>query len=149
MLDILALIDELNTKFNGSLKASDDGKAIIAEKGEIKPLLSILKEEQGFNMLVDITSVDYEKNFTVVYHLMSQSNAELIRIKTDLPPENPEIESVTGLWKSADVMEREIFDLMGIVFKGHENLKRILCPDDFEGHPLQKSFKLKIQNRFE
>jgi NADH:ubiquinone oxidoreductase subunit C len=148
MFDITAFVDELNTKFNGSLKLSEDGKSINAEKDDIKRLISVLRDEYSFNILVDITSADYESNFVVVYHLMKLS-ADMLRIKVSIPADKAEIDSLSGIWKAADVMEREIFDLMGIVFVAHENLKRILLPEEYEGYPLRKSFKLNIAKRFE
>lgn len=148
MVNVTALVDELNQQFNGQLKLSEDGQAISTTKDKIQDLLRVLKEKHDFKMLIDITAVDYEGTFEVIYHIMRFTNAEMLRLKVTIPAEKPNIGTITGIWKAADVMEREIFDLMGIVFEGHNNLKRILCRDDFKGHPLRKDFKLDVPGRF-
>ncbi len=99
--------------------------------------------------LSDITSLDWlnhdeEKNgrFEVVYNLYSIPNRYRFFIKVRLPGDQPTVQSLTGLWSSANWLEREVFDLMGIGFEGHPNLTKILTPDDLEGHPLRKDFPL-------
>ncbi len=99
--------------------------------------------------LSDITSVDWlghaeeEKGrFEVVYNLYSLKYKARFFLKARLPAANPEIQSLSPLWNSANWLEREIYDMMGIVFTGHPNLSKILTPDDLEGHPLRKDFPL-------
>lgn len=147
MLNLTALVEELNKQFNGELKLSEDGQWVIAPVASIIKLLKVLKEEQGFKMLIDITAVDYQGSFEVVYHVMRLEDAELLRVKITLPAEKPNVPTATVVWKAADVMEREIFDLMGLIFNGHENLTRILCPDNFSGHPLRKDFNPDSKNK--
>lgn len=98
--------------------------------------------EFNFQYLADLTAVEYEDQMVIVYHLMSLEDGNLVclKVKTDLI--EPSAPSITPLWPAADYQEREAYDLMGVQFEGHPNLKRILCPDDFEGHPLRKAFKL-------
>lgn len=147
MADLTNLIEKLKDKLKCDLQLSENGQAIYSERNTIVQLIKLLKEEFDYWMLEDVTAVDYEANYEVVYHLANK-NAELLAIKVKLDKENSSIPSVSSIFKAADVMEREIFDLMGIVFEGHGNLKRILCPEDFVGHPLQKSFKLDRVDRF-
>ena len=114
---------------------------------EVNTFLGVIKKvkEYGFNFLVDLTAVE-EERLSCVYHFMSLETHELIRIKVKLD-EKLEIPSLTKDWLAANVQEREVYDLFGIRFIGHPNLKRILCPDDFIGHPLRKNFKI-IKGRY-
>ena len=102
-----------------------------------------LKTEHQFERLCGVTAVDRfpaAPRFEVVYQLHSIKRNERLRLKCRLPGENPEIESVTGVWRTADWYEREVFDLFGVKFRGHPNLRRILLPSEWEGHPLRKDF---------
>ncbi|GFZ33831.1 NADH-quinone oxidoreductase subunit C [Clostridium zeae] len=105
-------------------------------------LLDIVKRLKisGFDFLVDITAVE-EEDLSCIYHFMSFESNELIMVKAKLN-EKLQIDSISEEWLSADVQEREIYDLFGIQFIGHPNMKRILCPDSFIGHPLRKNFKI-------
>ncbi len=117
----------------------------------IAAILRFLKEdvEQPYKMLYDITAIDEqarvnrhgqpECNFTVVYMLLSFERNNYIRLKVPLKSSDSEIPSVTSIWSSANWYEREIYDLFGITFKGHPHMRRILMPDWWEGHPLQKA----------
>jgi NADH-quinone oxidoreductase subunit C len=147
MIDINNLLEKLNKHFNGQLELSDNGQVIFAKRENIIEVMKLLKDDLGFKRLVDITSADYEDRYEVIYHLTNEC-AELQAIKVKLQKDDMEIPSITSVWKAADPQEREIYDLMGITFKGHGNLTRILCIDDFVGHPLQKSFKLDKVSRF-
>ncbi len=97
----------------------------------------------AFEMLTDLTAVDYhgeEPRFEVVYHLYSVTRNQRVRIKARVPETPCQIDSVAALWPSADWMEREVWDLYGIRFRGHPNLRRILLYQEFEGHPLRKDY---------
>lgn len=99
-----------------------------------------------FNYLSDLTCVDWypsEPRFEVVYHLLSIPQKERVRLKVRLEGTGPAVESVTSVWPSANNYEREVFDLFGVRFTGHPNLKRILMPDDWEGHPLRKDYPVE------
>ena len=100
-----------------------------------------------FDYLVDVCGVDYlgkkEKRFEVVYHLYSVKHRHAIRLKAEVGEEEPVIDSVTSVWVGAGWHEREAFDLYGIRFNGHPDLRRILMPEDWEGHPLRKDYPLK------
>ena len=96
-----------------------------------------------FSLLSDITTVDnfpLEPRFDINYHLVSIDRRDRIRLKVKLNGKNPTIASVTPIWPTANWHERESFDLFGIRFEGHPDLKRILMPDDWEGHPLRKDY---------
>lgn len=102
--------------------------------------------ELQFDFLTDITAVDsypLEPRFQVVYHLRSMKTGKRVRLKAPLPSENPRLDSLFGLWPAADMLEREVYDLFGIHFAGHPNLRRLLLPDDWEGHPLRKDYPLE------
>jgi NADH-quinone oxidoreductase subunit C len=102
-----------------------------------------------FDYLVDLTALDYledEKRFCMVYHLYSYKHGKLIRVKARIAEEEV-VPSVTSIWKTAGWMEREVYDLFGIEFSGHDHLKRILLPDDWHGHPLRKDYDIKLQDQ--
>lgn len=104
-----------------------------------------LKLEQKFVRLSTVTGVDRfpdKPRFEVVYHLHSIERNERLRLKCRISGENPEIDSVTGVWRSANWYERETFDLFGIRFRNHPDLTRIMMPDDWEGHPLRKDYPI-------
>ena len=95
----------------------------------------------SFDFLSFATSIDWKDRFEVVYYLVSTLHKHKLVIKVTVSNrQNPEVPSVTGIWPAADWEEREIFDLMGIRFNGHYNLRRILLPEDWEGHPLRKDY---------
>ena len=95
-----------------------------------------------FEILSDLTGLDLpkENKIQAVYHLYSYSYRHQIVLKVDLPRENPRVSTMEGVWKAANWMEREIFDLFGIVFEGHSDMRRILLPEDWVGHPLRKDY---------
>jgi NADH-quinone oxidoreductase subunit C len=102
-----------------------------------------LKDERQFIRLSTITAVDRypaEPRFEVVYHLHSVSRNQRLRVKCRLAGDNPEIDSVTGVWRAANWYERETFDLFGVRFRNHPDLRRIMLPDDWEGHPMRKDY---------
>jgi NADH-quinone oxidoreductase subunit C len=100
-----------------------------------------LKQDLKFERLSTVTGVDRypaEPRFEIVYHLQSVSRKERLRIKARISGENPEIDSVCGVYRSANWYERETFDLFGVIFRHHPDLTRIMLPQDWEGHPLRK-----------
>ncbi len=97
----------------------------------------------SFNFLSDVTALDHypqEPRFETVYHLFSIGTNQRLRLKVKLPGDDPRVSSVTPVWPGANVFEREVFDLFGIVFEGHPFLQRLLLPEDWEGHPLRKDY---------
>lgn len=95
-----------------------------------------------FEILSDLTALDLPKqnNIQVVYHLYSYSERHQIVLKADLAREEPRISTVEEVWKAANWMEREVFDLFGVIFEGHSDLRRILLPEDWVGYPLRKDY---------
>ncbi len=109
----------------------------------IVAVCGFLKEEQGFVRLSGITAVDWlpaDPRFEVVYFLHSLEKKVRFRLKCWLPESACEIDSVTGVWRAANWYEREVFDMFGIAFRGHPDLRRILMPTDWEGNPLRKDY---------
>jgi len=114
-------------------------------RSRIVEVLQLLRDdpELEFEMLTDLTAVDYlgeKPRFEVVYHLYSVAKNHRVRIKVRVPEDEPEIASSVSLWPSADWMEREAWDLYGIHFRGHPDLRRILLYEQFDGHPLRKDY---------
>jgi NADH-quinone oxidoreductase subunit C len=110
---------------------------------KIVSVAGFLKYDQKFVRLASVTGVDRypaEPRFEVVYHLHSIERNQRLRLKCLLPGTDPQIESLTSVWRSANWYERETFDLFGIRFNGHPNLTRIMMPDDWEGYPLRKDY---------
>ncbi len=126
-----------------------DNRRVVVSAEQVFDVLRCLREECGFDMLVDITAVDYlhypgaRDRFGVVYVLRSMSNDERLVVKTHLNEPDLTLPSVYPLWKGADWMEREVYDMFGIVFDGHPDLRRILMPDEFTAYPLRKDYPLR------
>ncbi|MEW5765642.1 MAG: NADH-quinone oxidoreductase subunit C [Acidobacteriota bacterium] len=119
---------------------------VLVDKARLVEILTFLRDDPGcaMNYLSDLTGAHYpinDKKFEVVYHLYSLEKGHSLRVKVQLEDGEP-CPTATGVWPGADWMEREAHDMLGIVFEGHPNLKVILLPDDFEGHPLRKEFPL-------
>jgi NADH-quinone oxidoreductase subunit C len=141
------LLDSIGSAVEGA-KFDRDELSILVEKSLVREACAILRDDPNcpFNYLADLTCVDWypsEPRFGVVYHLLSIPKKERVRLKAHLHGSSPVIESVTSVWPSANFFEREVYDLFGIRFTGHPNLKRILMPDDWEGHPLRKDYPVE------
>ena len=100
------------------------------------------RDDLMFEVLSDLTAVDLPKEdkIQVVYHLHSYAQRHQIVLKADLPREKAQIQTMENVWKAANWMEREVFDLFGVVFEGHSDLRRIMLPEDWTGHPLRKDY---------
>ncbi len=151
MADKLSLAEQLKQRFpNFVLEAAENrgDQVIVIKKEGIKAIAVALKNdlESPFNVLMDLAAVDYlhweekEFRFEVIYNLYSMSKNRRLFIKALVSEAEPEIDSVTFLWPSANWYEREAWDMFGIRFKGHPNLKRILMYEEFKGHPLRKDY---------
>ncbi|NLC38632.1 MAG: NADH-quinone oxidoreductase subunit C [Clostridia bacterium] len=110
-------------------------------------VMKSLKDEWGFDFLADLTVVDTQDSFLCIYHLMSWSSCRMVRVKVEIPRENPRIPSLAALWAAAEVQEREAYDMFGIVYDGHPHLKRIFLDEDFPGYPLRKDFQVPQRQR--
>jgi len=130
------------------VKYDREEMTIYVDRSAIREACAILREsrECSFDFLSDITCVDWypsEPQFEVVYHLLSLSKKERVRLKVRLDSASPTVESLTPVWPGANFFEREIFDLFGVRFTGHPYLRRILMPEDWEGHPLRKDYPVE------
>ena len=125
----------------GNLDRDELTLEIAAEK--IVEVCRFLKGDQKFTRVSTVTGVDWypeEPRFEVIYHLHSLERNERLRLKCRVAAANPEIDSVTGVWRGANWYERETFDLFGIRFRNHPGLRRIMLPETWEGHPLRKDY---------
>jgi NADH-quinone oxidoreductase subunit C len=143
------ILKKLKEKFAGSLLEAGefrDELTIIVRKEDIVPICQFLRDdpELCFNFLSDLCGVDYPERkprFDVVYNLYSISKNHRVRLKIRVD-DGENVPSVTSIWSAANWHEREVFDMFGIRFEGHPDLRRILMPEDWEGHPLRKDFPL-------
>ena len=126
-----------------------DNRRVLVKPDRLYALLECLKDACGFDMLADITAVDYlnypdaRDRFGVVYVLLNTGTSERVVVKTYLNEPDLTIPSCFPLWKGADWLEREVYDMYGIVFAGHPNLRRILMPEEFTAFPLRKDYPLR------
>lgn len=153
------LINELNARFGAGILGMVEfrGQQTLRISRDVNvAVLKVLRDDPKtkFNMLTDVTCVDslrlpsdmqdeYPERFAVVYQLTSIETGARLRVKAYVPEDPCEIETASSLWLSANWGEREAFDMYGVVFTGHPDLKRILMPDNYEGHPLRKDYPLK------
>ncbi len=149
MLSSLDLVHQLQARFQNIVSESIEFRGevtlLVNDAARIAEIMQHAKKELGFDMLLDITSIDNfgnEPRFEIVYHLYSFTHHQYLRIKTSVGEEKPELPTLTNLWKAADWHEREIFDMMGIRFTGHPDLRRILMWDSYPHYPLRKDFPL-------
>ena len=157
MIEDLSLFSELKERFDEKIIISRQVTAdliltIWVNRDNFTDLLKFLKNEiiSPFKMLYDLTAIDerrrsekqdqHKSDFTIVYHLTSIERNEDIRVKISLTGEYPSVQTITYIWPAADWYEREIFDMFGITFTGHPDLRRILLPKSWKGHPLRKEY---------
>ena len=144
-------LETLQLKFGGSLKESTfrDNRRVDVPASMLFDFLNCLKSEHNFDMLVDMTAVDYLEyegatdRFSVVYMLLNVASGERLIVRTAVNLPDAALPSVYSLWRGANWMEREVFDMFGIVFDGHPDLRRILMPEEFAAFPLRKDYPLK------
>ena len=118
---------------------------LIIRREGIRRVCAFLRDAPGlsFKYLSDLTAVDHypnEPRFEVVYHLLSLETSERLRLKAPVPGDTPKLDSMVPVWPGAEGFECEVYDLFGIQFEGHPYLRRILMPEDWEGHPLRKDY---------
>lgn len=127
-----------------------DETTIIVKSADIVTVMRYLRDTKGliYNYLSDISAVDYypelnrPERFGVAYHIYSMLYNRRLRVKVFLPEADPTVPTVTVVWPAANWLEREAYDLMGVVFQGHPDLRRVLMPDDWEGHPQRRDYPL-------
>jgi NADH-quinone oxidoreductase subunit C len=126
-----------------------DNRRIVVTPAALFDVLKALKTEHGFDMLFELTAADYLKyphavdRFGVIYGLLSTKTGERVYVKTLLNEPDLTIPSAFPLWKGADWLEREVYDMYGIIFDGHPDLRRILMPEAFTSYPLRKDYPLR------
>jgi len=126
-----------------------DNRRWVVAAEHVYAVLQCLRDDHGFDMLVDITAVDYLETpdaadrYGVVYPLLNTDTGERLIVKTFVNDPDPELPTVTPLWRGANWMEREVYDMFGIRFAGHPDPRRILMPDEFVDFPLRKDYPLK------
>lgn len=137
----------LEQQFSGKvsdLKAEVLEPYLTVAGSAIVEVCKFLRDRAGmdFEVLSDLTALDWpkEEKIQVVYHLFSYGHNHQIVLKVDLPRDNPKLATVEGVWKVANWFEREIYDLFGVIFDGHSDLRRIMLPEDWTGYPLRKDY---------
>jgi NADH-quinone oxidoreductase subunit C len=118
---------------------------LTIDKDQIRAACEVVRAA-GYNMLVDVTCVDWypsEPRFQVTYHILSHSLKERLRLAAMVDSIDTSVDSITPVWPSANFYEREVWDLFGVRFHGHPNLRRIMMPDEWEGHPLRKDYPVE------
>lgn len=147
-----AALDTFVSQFESEIvrtHADHGDETAIVKRDRLVEMVTFLRDDpaMAFELLSDLTGVDYlgvkEPRFETVYHFYSLSKNHRLRLKVELDEGDPRVPSLTGLYKSALWMEREAWDLYGIVFEGHPDLRRILMYDQFEGHPLRKDYDME------
>ena len=136
------VVKQIQTRFPGAVTEVTDTVLVVDSKSLVG-VMSFLKNTAGldFNYMTTITAIDYFQYFEVVYNLVSMEHNHSLTVKTRVyGRDNLKLPSVVSLWRSADHQEREIYDLMGITFEGHPNMKRIVLWPEFKGHPQRKDY---------
>ena len=129
----------------GELDVTGKDPFVIVEADRIAAICQLARDAEGleFDYLSNLSAVDAGENLGVVYHLFSLRHKHTLVLKVFVLRQSPHVPTVVGVWPAANWMEREAWDLMGIVFDGHPDLRRLLLPEGWEGHPLQKDYQEK------
>jgi len=144
-------IDRVKSKFTSIVIDSHNfrgDQTLTVKKGSELKLFTFLRDdpELDFNFLMDLTAVDYmdrkDERFEMVYHLFSLKHNGRLRIKIPVSEDNCTIDSICSIWKTANWYEREVWDLYGIKFNNHPDMRRILLYEEFKGHPLRKDYPI-------
>ena len=157
------VLTALATSFGATVISDFQERTLIVDRAETFALLRSLRDSSAtrFEQLIDLCGVDYANDsgalrghperFAVVYHLLSVSRNDRLRVVAYLPEDSPRIKSVVGIWACANWYEREAFDLFGILFDAHPDLRRLLTDYGFIGHPMRKDFPLSghVEMRFD
>ncbi len=116
---------------------------ILVKAQKIDEICQFLRDDDAlhFDYLTLLSGLDLKENLGIVYHLFSMKHKHRLVVKTQVSKENPTLPTIERIWRTADWHEREAYDMFGVIFNGHHNLIRILCPYDWEGYPLRKDYK--------
>lgn len=139
------LLEKLKEKFPDDLREArvvrpGRAEASIA-RDAVRPVCRFLRDEMGFEHISCISGVDWIEHMETVYHVVSYQHNLVLQLGVEIPSESPTVDTVSDIWKGALFHEREAFDLLGIKFEGHPDLRRILLPKDFKFHPLRKDYQ--------
>ena len=143
------LLEPIKNKFPGDVletHAFRGDETVLLRKEALLKAAAFMKDELGFDFLMDLTAADYlprEPRFELVCHFYSSKNNYRLRLKCPIAGSDARVASLTALWAGANWFEREAYDMYGIKFEGHPDLRRILMYDGFEGYPLRKDYPLK------
>lgn len=147
LLEFVEKLKAENADWVADVKDALGEVTVIVPREAIVDVASFLKNKHGFDMLADLCGADRgpeeDPRFEVNYHLLSTKHYNRLRLKVLLSEDDASVETVTTLWKTADWHERETYDLLGVKFEGHPDLRRILLPSDFDGHALRKDYPLR------
>jgi NADH-quinone oxidoreductase subunit C len=143
-------VEALQAKFGEAIQDVQEFRgeiAVFVDAARIVDVCQYCRDTEGlqYNFLSDVTGIDYlpqKPRFGVAYNLYSMYHNRSLRLKVMLPGDEPEVPTVTSVYPAADWFEREIFDLLGVMFTDHPDMRRILMPDDWDGHPLRKDYPL-------
>jgi NADH-quinone oxidoreductase subunit C len=148
--DILDALKSARPDLQAEAAAAADCPVLVVPREQVVEVLRTLRDVPalGFTFLSEVTCVDWwpgEPRFQVVYNLASLERRLRLRVKVLLPGEDAHLPTVSSLWPGANWPEREVFDMFGIVFDGHPDLRRVLMPEDWDGHPLRKDYPVQIE----
>lgn len=136
-----------NVEWAGEVVDALGEVTITVPREHIHEVCLFLRDSEGFDLLADLCGCDRgpeeDPRFEVNYHLFSTTHYQRLRLKVLLSEDDAKVHTVTGIWRTAEWHERETFDLLGVVFEGHQDLRRILLPSDFDGHALRKDYPLR------
>ena len=154
-MDGAAILDELRGRFDGAVTETHDYRGdhtAVVERARVRDVLRVCRDTAalGFDVLMDLTAVDYSRfpgredgpRFEVVYHLYSILHNHRVRVKVRVDEDDAVVPTAVPLWPIADWFEREVWDMFGIRFEGHPDLKRLLMYEEFIGHPLRKDYPI-------
>ncbi|RYD02739.1 hypothetical protein N752_23450 [Desulforamulus aquiferis] len=133
------IVEEL--KLNYPLVELSEAGQIILPENNLRELMGQLKDKYGLNFLTNLTATDYLEYFEVIYNLSIIGQSDMVHVKVKVDRNNPVVPSMVSIWGGAIWQEREVYDLLGITFTDHPDLRRILLADDWEGHPLRRDYQ--------
>lgn len=147
LLEFVEILRSENVAWVESVVEGHGEVTVTVPRESIVNVCSFLKQNHGFDMLADLCGADRgpeeDPRFEVNYHLFSTKHYNRLRLKVLLSEDEPNVATVTGIWQTAGWHERETYDLVGVIFDGHPDLRRILLPSDFDGHALRKDYPLR------
>jgi NADH-quinone oxidoreductase subunit C len=140
------VVTALQTEFNAEVSEFRNEVTLLVQPEQNVEVLTALRDRFGFNFLIDVTAVDYwpqeAPRFHIIYQLVALNDSRLLRVRVPLENSATMLRTCEKIWQSANWYEREIFDMFGIRFDGHSDMRRIIMPYEWEGHPLRKDYPL-------